>query len=427
MIEMKAIDRIKRGSPIWALSLAVSLVWLVGCQHRGQVRSPDSTDVIAFESLGFESDSFELSSTKESQMKVFETLFIEKDGYRIPGDPGPARLRAFFSDLRESYFRKAEGLDYSIVGKQYHTFTHAMDVMITTHALLRSGGAVYFSKNEQAVLVLAALGHDSMHTGVSNAFLANTKHPYFLEAGADSLQEKRSVKHVLGLLDQHELLVVKVGMGEDLQDEIMGARNLIEQSILWTDISRHKEQMEKVAALVPQLNDSLTQARRSERKEATKGATAADLLLQMKVHSFLPEESRVLLGSFLLHVADISNPGRDWTTCERWAGLVMNEFFSQGDLEKKLGLPVSMNCDRSKVLVPFAQIGFGKFVIRDLYELLSQTLDSGGNYLLGNFENNQRKWQEIEEEVKSGGKPYSIKFEPPSSEGGWLGGRASSN
>jgi len=427
MIEMKAIDRIKRGSPIWALSLAVSLVWLVGCQHRGQVRSPDSTDVIAFESLGFESDSFELSSTKESQMKVFETLFIEKDGYRIPGDPGPARLRAFFSDLRESYFRKAEGLDYSIVGKQYHTFTHAMDVMITTHALLRSGGAVYFSKNEQAVLVLAALGHDSMHTGVSNAFLANTKHPYFLEAGADSLQEKRSVKHVLGLLDQHELLVVKVGMGEDLQDEIMGARNLIEQSILWTDISRHKEQMEKVAALVPQLNDSLTQARRSERKEATKGATAADLLLQMKVHSFLPEESRVLLGSFLLHVADISNPGRDWATCERWAGLVMNEFFSQGDLEKKLGLPVSMNCDRSKVLVPFAQIGFGKFVIRDLYELLSQTLDSGGNYLLGNFENNQRKWQEIEEEVKSGGKPYSIKFEPPSSEGGWLGGRASSN
>jgi hypothetical protein len=427
MIEMKAIDRIKRGSPIWALSLAVSLVWLVGCQHRGQVRSLDSTDVIAFESLGFESDSFELSSTKESQMKVFETLFIGKDGYRIPGDPGPARLRAFFSDLRESYFRKAEGLDYSIVGKQYHTFTHAMDVMITTHALLRSGGAVYFSKNEQAVLVLAALGHDSMHTGVSNAFLANTKHPYFLEAGADSLQEKRSVKHVLGLLDQHELLVVKVGMGEDLQDEIMGARNLIEQSILWTDISRHKEQMEKVAALVPQLNDSLTQARRSETKEATKGATAADLLLQMKVHSFLSEESRVLLGSFLLHVADISNPGRDWATCERWAGLVMNEFFSQGDLEKKLGLPVSMNCDRSKVLVPFAQIGFGKFVIRDLYELLSQTLDSGGNYLLGNFENNQRKWQEIEEEVKSGGEPYSIKFEPPSSEGGWLGGRASRN
>ena len=31
------------------------------------------------------------------------------------------------------------------------------------------------------------------------------------------------------------------------------------------------------------------------------------------------------------------------------------------------------------------------------------------------------KWQTIEEEVKSSGKPYSIKFEPPTREGGWLG------
>ena len=421
MIIMKATEGIKRDSSARALSFSFLLVWLGGCQPQGEVQSPDSTDVIAFESLGFESDSFELSSTRESQLKVFETLFVGKDGYRIPGDPDPARMLAFFSDLRESYFLRAEGIDHSVVGKQYHTFTHAMDVMIATHALLRSGGAVYFSKSEQAALVLAALGHDSMHTGVSNAFLANSKHPYFLEAGADSLQEKRSVKHLLQLLDKHEILVVEESADEDLQDETIGARNLIEQSILWTDISRHKEQMEKVAALVPQFNDSLKKARGSDGQGTTKGATAADLLLQRKAHSFLPEESRVLLGSFLLHVADISNPGRDWATCERWAGLVMNEFFSQGDLEKKLGLPISMNCDRSKVLVPFAQIGFGKFVIRDLYALLSQTLHSGGNYLLDNFENNQRKWQEIEEEVKVSGKPYSIRFEPPSKEGGWLG------
>ena len=421
MIDMKATDQIKRGSSGWMLSLVFLLVWGSGCQHAGEVRTAKSKEDVAFGSLGFESDSFELSSTKERQAEVFEALFLGKEGYRIPGGPEPDQLRAFFSDLRESYFSRAEGIDYSVIGKQYHTFTHAMDVMIATHALLRSGGAVYFKKGEQAVLVLAALGHDSLHTGVSNTFLARSKHPYFLEVGADSLQEKRSVRHIFGLLDKHRILVVEEGMRQDLQDEIIGARNLIEQSILWTDIARHKEQMEKIAGLVPQFNRSLDQARGSEGQGATKGATAADLLLQKKAHVFLLEESRVLLGSFLLHAADISNPGRDWRTCERWAGLVMNEFFSQGDLEKKSGLPVSMNCDRDKVLVPFAQIGFGKFVIRDLYELLSQTLHSGGNYLLGNFENNQKKWQEIEEEVKAGAEPYSIKFEPPSQEGGWLG------
>ena len=382
--------------------------------------------MVTFESLGFESDSFELSSSKDRQLEVFEALFIGKDGYRIPGHPDPAQLRAFFRDLRESYFLKAEGIDYDLIKRQYHTFTHAMDVMIATHALLRSGGGVYLSPGEQAVLVLAALGHDSMHTGVNNTFIINSKHPYFIETGANSLQEKRSVRHVIALLEKHEILVVSDGMEKALQDEIIGARYLIEQSILWTDISRHKEQMNLVAALVPQLNDSLAKARGSDEEEATKGATESDLSLPMQPHSSLPEETRVLLASFFLHVADISNPGRDWDTCERWAGLVMNEFFSQGDLEKKLGLPVSMNCDREKVLVPFAQIGFGKFVIRDLYALLTRTVHSGGNYLLDNFEKNQRKWREIEEEVKASGKPYSIRFAPPSKDGGWLGGNQDS-
>ena len=418
------IKRIKSAQVMHAAHILLLTSCLAGCQPAGQAPvSPESTGGgITFESIGFETDSFELSSTKQSQLAVFETLFVNKDGYRIPGDPDPTRLRAFFTDLRESYFWKAEGIDYTLIRKEYHTFTHAMDVMISTHALLRSGGAVYFSKSEQAALVLAALGHDSLHTGVNNNFLINAKHPYSIATGADSLQEKRSVKHVMSLLDKHEILVVKEGVDKELQDEIITARNLIEQTILWTDITRHKDQMEKVSAVVPLINDSLAEARSGVTEDfSVKGATAADLGLQGKVHTALPEETRVLLASFILHVSDISNPGREWETCERWAGLVMNEFFSQGDLEKKLGLPVSMNCDRDKVLVPFAQIGFGKFVIRDLYALLSQTFHTGGNYLLSNFEKNQSKWQAIEERVKSGGKPYSIKFEPPSAEGGWMG------
>ena len=180
--------------------------------------------------------------------------------------------------------------------------------------------------------------------------------------------------------------------------------------------------MEKVSLIVPDLVDSLHKARQEAGSQVEEnGSVAGDLDLASDAYRTIEKEKRVLFASFLLHVADISNPGRDWNTCERWAGLVMNEFFSQGDLEKKLDLPVSMNCDREKVLVPFAQIGFGKFVIRDLYALLSKTLHSGGNYLLNNFENNQRRWQEIEKEVKASGKPYSIKFDPPSKEGGWIG------
>ena len=402
------------------LAFALLSYFLSGCGESPQV-SP------MIDSLTLESDSFELSSTHESQMAVFEALFIDEGSYRIPGDPGPARLRSFFVEIRESYYRKAEGIDYTLIGKQYHTFTHAMDVMIVTHALLRSGGGVYLSDGEAASLVLAGLGHDAMHTGVTNTFLINSKHPFLEETGTDSLQEKRSVKHMLNLMDKHEILVVREDMSPELQAEIIGARNLIEQSILWTDITRHKDQLEKMAAAVPEALGALSSARGHDGKEKTIGAAEGDLSLREKVSSTLAEDTRVLIGAFFLHVADINNPGRDWPTCERWAGLVMNEFFSQGDLEKKLKLPVSMLCDRDKVKVPFAQIGFGKFVIRDLYELLAQISPTAGSYLLNNFEENQKKWQAIEENVLSSGKPYEIKFQPPTREGGWEGSSSSGN
>ena len=62
----------------------------------------------------------------------------------------------------------------------------------------------------------------------------------------------------------------------------LAPRNLIEQSILWTDIARHKEQMEKIEALVPQINSSLEKARGGDNRVSARGATTADLLLQKK-------------------------------------------------------------------------------------------------------------------------------------------------
>jgi hypothetical protein len=99
----------------------------------------------------------------------------------------------------------------------------------------------------------------------------------------------------------------------------------------------------------------------------------------------------------------------------------MNEFFSQGDLQKKLGLKPSMNCDRDTVSVPSCQIGFGKFVIRDLYLLLEEVLHDGGGYLLDNFNSNQEKWKALHASGEKTGSPYTMNFLPPSKEGGWMG------
>jgi hypothetical protein len=105
----------------------------------------------------------------------------------------------------------------------------------------------------------------------------------------------------------------------------------------------------------------------------------------------------------------------------------MNEFFSQGDLQKKLGLEPSMNCDRNTVSVPGCQVGFGKYVIHDLYVLLKETVHDGGGYLLENFISNQQKWKSLHAIVEETGAPYAMKFSPPSREGGWMGDSKAGN
>jgi hypothetical protein len=409
----------------------VLFLFLFACENSSNSLDPQhdkiNQNLIVCETLDFSSDAFTLSHSKKSQLAVFDSIFLDQGGYKLPGNPSSETLHAFFDDLRQGYLKKDNGIDYSFIRKEYHTFTHAMDVMITTHALLSSGGAVYLSQGETASLVLAALGHDVLHTGVNNSFLIQTNHPYYQELSEHSLQETRSANYVLTLLDKHRILTIEVGMNEDLRKEILEARNLVEQSILWTDIKRHKEQIEAVASAKENILAILNKQREVPAPEGIVGARKKDLNNGVNISDLLDSKTRTLMGSFILHCADISNPGKDWVKCERWAVLVMNEFFSQGDLQKKLGLKPSMNCDRSTVSVPGCQVGFGKFVIHDLYVLLKETVHDGGGYLLENFISNQEKWKSLHAIVEETGAPYAMKFSPPSREGGWMGDNKAGN
>lgn len=48
----------------------------------------------------------------------------------------------------------------------------------------------------------------------------------------------------------------------------------------------------------------------------------------------------------ILHASDISNPIKPYELYEGWTTKVMEEFWNQGDLERKENLPISMLCDR---------------------------------------------------------------------------------
>ena len=73
----------------------------------------------------------------------------------------------------------------------------------------------------------------------------------------------------------------------------------------------------------------------------------------------------------IIKAADISNPARPLPVYEKWIGDVLQEFFTQGDAERKIGLPISMNCDRNSVKVPASQVGFISFLVAPLYNALA--------------------------------------------------------
>lgn len=68
-------------------------------------------------------------------------------------------------------------------------------------------------------------------------------------------------------------------------------------------------------------------------------------------------ELRHFILQIALKCADISNPCRPWDVSRKWSQKVCEEFYRQGDYERKLNLPVTSLCDRLTTSVPKIQAG----------------------------------------------------------------------
>ncbi|CAH2103403.1 unnamed protein product [Euphydryas editha] len=119
------------------------------------------------------------------------------------------------------------------------------------------------------------------------------------------------------------------------------------------------------------------------------------------------KDHRHLVLQIALKCADISNPCRPWEISRKWSLKVCEEFFRQGDYERKLNLPVTALCDRHTTSIPKIQTGFFKYVVTPLmtewHRFLQNDLSSE---MLENLLYNQNKWealvdQEIAEETKT--------------------------
>lgn len=111
------------------------------------------------------------------------------------------------------------------------------------------------------------------------------------------------------------------------------------------------------------------------------------------IETFDPTESRedrMLLYKIMIKCSDVSNPSKDLMLYEPWCKLIMEEFVRQGDMEKKLGLPVSPYMDRDNMNVPSCQLGFMDYVVMPLFDSFDRYIQIPD--IVKNLQKNREHW-----------------------------------
>ncbi|XP_022832813.1 cAMP-specific 3',5'-cyclic phosphodiesterase 4B-like isoform X2 [Spodoptera litura] len=246
----------------------------------------------------------------------------------------------------------------------YHNSIHAADVTQAMHCFLQQKRIRdHLTPLEIMGSLLAAIAHDLDHPGVNQPFLiATSNHLAALYQNTSVLENHhwRSAMSCLiesGLLDQ---LPSSHGLRATLEKQISSL-------ILATDITRQQEY----------LNHFKNH-------------------LDMNTLDMRKQEHRHLVLQIALKCADISNPCRPWEISRKWSLKVCEEFFRQGDYERKLNLPVTALCDRHTTSIPKIQTGFFKFVVTPLISEWHRFLQNDlSSQMLNNLLFNQQKWETL--------------------------------
>ena len=212
--------------------------------------------------------------------------------------------------------------------------------------------------------ILACLGHDVAHPGVTNRFLVNIKDDLALHYNDNSVLENMHCATIYSLMQKSGCdLLSSLG-----QEDWFHVRNIVIGMVLATDMSKHFEFIGQFRARVIKLRD-------------------------MEISEL---EDKTLAMSMGIKCADLGHSAKSLDLHKKWAALVCDELFAQGDLEKDKFLPVSMYCDRDNTDIDKSQAGFLKNICMPLFEVWGLYLNSEciENACFKQLISNQKYWDD---------------------------------
>ena len=264
----------------------------------------------------------------------------------------------FFSSLESSY-----------KSNPYHNSSHAADVLCSYLYLIQNSiFSNYLQDYEILASIIALLGHDVGHPGLTNRFLINSKNAlaitckFYVDNDYSVLEMMHcAITFQIMQKDNHDILATLN------QDQKLNVRALIIDMILATDMVRHFDLI---------------------------GKFKAKMINSTNIPLEIPENRNEMM-KILTKASDVAHAAKSNELHQIWTNLICEEFFTQGDLEKQQGMPVSMYCDREKTDVSKSQAGFIKNIVLPIFESLNLCLDSKDikENCIDQLEDNMKMWE----------------------------------
>ena len=249
----------------------------------------------------------------------------------------------------------------------YHTDLHAADITQTCLIYFKLGKIneiLKLSNLSKCSLFISCICHDYKHPGVNNNYLRDTKNIIAIRYNDVSILENMHISESFKLTIDDKNCDIFSSMDENTYKKM---RKEMISCVLSTDMTKHNN-----------IIDFMKKMEKSENQN-------------------IDENTQLNYMNVFIHSADISNPTKKFNIYFKWAKLVVEEFYEQGDKEKILGMKCS--CDRNVITLYQNQLGFINYIEISYFELLVKLFPKL-QFVFDNLNQNKKILIEMQEKEK---------------------------
>ena len=276
----------------------------------------------------------------------------------------------------------------------YHNSLHGADITQTICLFFNNSNAeevCHAQVIDLLSIIIAALGHDIGHPGLTNTFQINSSSDMAITYNDSSCLENFHLCTLFKTIRKDEYNIFEKLSPQDYKN----IRKKMISEILATDMAIHGKVLNNIRSKIPEY--LLTNEKENNKNKIKKFELITDINNEQTTN-----EEKQALFDYFIHSADLGHNTKIFNISLRWVKLLSEEFWLQGDKERKMNLNISFLCDRDTTIVPKSQVGFiGGFIIPtyNFLVIMFPTL----SYTIENAKDNLNKWQKLADEGRKKG------------------------